>query len=76
MFVYLSILTSLFTYFYKDSLNNIPGHLESSYNWSLLLTWSYSIAVGMEYLASKKIMHGDLAARNILIGENFSAKIR
>ena len=24
---------------------------------------------------TRKIMHGDLAARNILIGENFSAKI-
>jgi len=29
----------------------------------------------MTYLASRKIMHGDLAARNILVGENFVAKI-
>jgi len=47
----------------------------------LIIKWSHSIAKGMEYLSSKKIMHGDLAARNILIGgleggqENYVAKI-
>jgi len=60
---------------FMGSLSNKPGYLESEFNWSMLLTWSYSIASGMEYLASKNIMHGDLAARNILIGENYSAKI-
>ncbi len=29
----------------------------------------------MEYLAGKKIMHGDLAARNILLGEQLTAKV-
>ena len=33
----------------------------------LLLTWSYDVAKGMEYLAGKNVMHGDLAARNVLI---------
>ena len=33
------------------------------------------MAKGMEYLESKNIMHGDLAARNILVGENFTVKI-
>lgn len=33
----------------------------------LLLFWCYGIAKGMEYLSSEKVMHGDLAARNILI---------
>ena len=33
----------------------------------ILIKFAYHIAKGMEYLASKRIMHGDLAARNILI---------
>ena len=33
----------------------------------LLIQWSYDIANGMQYLSRKHIMHGDLAARNILI---------
>ena len=29
--------------------------------------WAFDIAKGMQYLARMHIMHGDLAARNILI---------
>ena len=36
-------------------------------NIRLFIKWSHSICKGMDYLASKNIMHGDLAARNILI---------
>ena len=32
-----------------------------------LIRWAYDIAKGMEYLTSKHVMHGDLAARNILL---------
>merc|ERR1712051_538036 len=32
------------------------------------IKWAHGIAKGMEYLFTKRIMHGDLAARNILIG--------
>ena len=38
-----------------------------SLNIRLFINWSHGICKGMEYLASKNIMHGDLAARNILI---------
>ena len=31
------------------------------------LSWTYDIAKGMEYLSRNNIMHGDLAARNILL---------
>merc|ERR1719510_2805543 len=34
----------------------------------LLLQWAFDVAKGMQYLARMHIMHGDLAARNILIG--------
>ena len=49
-------------------------------NMRLFLNWSHGICKGMEYLASKNIMHGDLAARNILItklnnDESYLAKI-
>ena len=49
-------------------------------NIRLFLKWSHSICKGMQYLASKNIMHGDLAARNILItnvnnDESYLAKI-
>ncbi|KAL3613031.1 hypothetical protein CASFOL_043128 [Castilleja foliolosa] len=40
-----------------------------------LLAWSFQIARGMEYLASRKILHGDLAARNILLAEDNVIKI-
>ena len=32
-----------------------------------LVLWAYHIAKGMEYLHKSKIMHGDLAARNVLL---------
>ena len=35
-----------------------------------LITWTYDIAKGMQFLAENHIMHGDLAARNILIDED------
>ena len=63
---------------FEASLQNQPGHLESPFNASLLLSWSYSIARGLQYLSTLQIMHGDLAARNILIaGEHphYVAKI-
>ena len=40
-----------------------------------LLCWAYQVARGMEYLASKKVMHGDLACRNILLAADNVVKI-
>lgn len=40
-----------------------------------LLCWAYQVTRGMEYLASKKILHGDLAARNILLAADNVVKI-
>ena len=35
-----------------------------------LVKWAHNIAKGMRLLSEREIMHGDLAARNILVGEN------
>ncbi|XP_049549465.1 vascular endothelial growth factor receptor 1-like isoform X4 [Anopheles darlingi] len=40
-----------------------------------LVCWASQIAAGMEYLASRKVLHGDLAARNILLCEDNVVKI-
>ncbi|XP_053599846.1 vascular endothelial growth factor receptor 1 isoform X3 [Plodia interpunctella] len=40
-----------------------------------LLAWAFQIARGMEYLASRKVLHGDLAARNIVLADDNIVKI-
>ncbi|XP_014211548.1 vascular endothelial growth factor receptor 1-like [Copidosoma floridanum] len=40
-----------------------------------LLSWAFQVARGMEYLSRRKVLHGDLAARNILLAENNVVKI-
>lgn len=42
---------------------------------SNLLCWSFQVARGMEFLASRKVLHGDLAARNILLNDDNIVKI-
>ena len=43
----------------------------SEFNCPLLIKWAYEIAQGMKYLESKSIIHGDLAAKNILLGKEW-----
>ena len=47
----------------------------SRFNDTDLTFFAYQIAKGMEYLARKRFLHKDLAARNILLTERFECKI-
>ena len=59
----------------KDNENRIlSGNMNDAINSRCLLKWAYGIAKGMQYLEKNKIMHGDLAARNILLAEDPSHK--
>ncbi|CAG7825664.1 unnamed protein product, partial [Allacma fusca] len=59
--------------------NNMQGDYKESdfleLNTTDLINWAYQIANGMAYLASKKVFHGDLAARNILLARNKVVKV-
>ena len=58
------------SYVIKNKKNILSGKANNTINSRNLVLWTYHISKGMSYLASKFIMHGDLAARNILLRKN------
>lgn len=40
-----------------------------------LISFSYQVARGMDYLSSRQCIHRDLAARNVLVAEDYVLKI-
>lgn len=68
--------------FIKSGLDSVtresfvsPGKDQQGLNTVTLIKWVYEVATGMEFLSQKKVIHGDLAARNILLNEHLIAKI-
>ena len=57
-------------YLKNNKTQIIEGGINEPVNSRCLVKWAYDVANGMEYLAQKQIMHGDLAARNILLDKN------
>ena len=58
------------TYLIENKNQIISNEQDGTLNDRVLVYWAYEIAKGMEYLSQNNIMHGDLAARNILLDEN------
>lgn len=63
-------LGELKTFVVEKKNEILSGAENTSINSRNLVLWSYHISKGMEYLASNFIMHGDLAARNVLLRKN------
>lgn len=59
---------------YKN-IKDQQDYTDTSITTSDLIKWSYQVACGMEYLSSQKVLHGDLAARNVLLCEMNVVKI-
>lgn len=58
------------SYIYKKSASS-----SHAFKTSDLLSWSFQCSQGMEFISSKKLVHGDLAARNVLLCEKNVIKI-
>jgi len=58
---------------------NYQADLEEIQNRSItsrdLICWSFQVARGMDYLAREKVLHGDLAARNVLLADDNVVKV-
>ncbi|XP_050690899.1 vascular endothelial growth factor receptor 1-like isoform X2 [Eriocheir sinensis] len=59
-----------FTY----GVGSVPG-FNAPFSTHDLLSWGWQVAHGMAYLSKRNILHGDLAARNLLLADNNVVKI-
>ncbi|XP_045129732.1 vascular endothelial growth factor receptor 1-like isoform X2 [Portunus trituberculatus] len=55
-------------------IGSVPG-ITAPFSTIDLICWGWQMAEGMNYLSRRKILHGDLAARNLLLSDNNVLKI-
>nr|XP_045625733.1 vascular endothelial growth factor receptor 1-like [Procambarus clarkii] len=55
-------------------IGKVPG-VSAPFATSDLVNWAWQVAQGMNYLTSRKVLHGDLAARNLLLADHNIVKI-
>ena len=60
---------------YQADADNQGATGNNSFSTRDLINWSVQIARGMDYLVSKKVLHGDLAARNVLLADDGVVKV-
>lgn len=51
-----------------------PGN-EAPFTTTSLYKWASEIAIGLDYIHGRKIIHADLAIRNVLVTNNYVMKI-
>jgi len=62
-------------YMDMGNLHDVLDDEKEELPWKIRLKISYDIVLGLEYLHSKKIVHGDLKSFNILLNKEYTAKI-
>eukprot|EP00037_Helgoeca_nana_P029899 m.363711 g.363711 ORF g.363711 m.363711 type:complete len:747 (+) comp28070_c0_seq12:2867-5107(+) len=60
---------------YGTLLDHVQGSDPEYVDTSMLLTYCHDVAIGFHYLSSRKIVHRDVAARNVLLDSAQTCKI-
>lgn len=56
-------------------LDHISGSDKADLDTSMLLTYCHDVACGMQYLSSRRVVHRDIAARNVLMDAVLTCKV-